>query len=110
MDVEDYVPCVLASELDTTLYKPELANAFAIVIRTFAKNNNKRHKYYDFCDLTHCEVFKGSVETQLAASQGGRKPGDIWKDPANATKGMTLTGSCAKEAVYFSSCCGGVTG
>jgi stage II sporulation protein D len=121
MDIEDYVPCVLASELDTVLYKPELAKAFAIVIRTFAKN--KRHDNYDFCDLTHCEVFKGvptSASPDFARSAkspsptGGEgllmmKRNSMWYKPVTATKGMVLSGACVKEAVYFSACCGGVT-
>jgi stage II sporulation protein D len=98
MDVEDYVPCVLSSELDTVLYKPELAKAHAIVIRTFAVLNNKRHETYDFCDLTHCEVFKGEPAQK-----------DMWYKPVKETKGMILGGSCAKETAYFSACCGGVT-
>ncbi len=98
MDTEDYVPCVLSSEMDAAIYKPELAKAFAVTIRTFAKNNNRRHKGYDFCDLTHCEVFKGVPPDKK-----------MWYRASGDTKGLVLTGPCAKEAVYFSACCGGVT-
>ena len=98
MDMEEYVPVVLSSEMDYALYKPELAKAFAITIRTFAAYNNKRHKRYDFCDLTHCEVFKGVPSVK-----------EMWYKPVRETKGMILCGSCAKEAVYFSACCGGIT-
>jgi stage II sporulation protein D len=98
MDIEDYVPCVLSSELDAALYKTELAKAFAITIRSFATYNNKRHPDYDFCDLTHCEVFKGEPAQRA-----------MWYGPVKQTKGIIFSGDCAKESVYFSACCGGFT-
>jgi stage II sporulation protein D len=98
IDIEDYVPCVLASEEDDSMFSPEMAKAHAIVIRTFATLNNERHKYYDFCDLTHCEVFKGIPANEKK-----------WDAPVIATKGMILSGDCAKDSAYFSACCGGIT-
>ena len=98
IDIEDYVPCVLSAEEDDALYSPEFTKAHAIVIRTFAALNGKRHEHYDFCDLTHCEVFKGVPEN-------GKK----WYKAAKDTNGMILSGGCAKDEAYFSACCGGIT-
>lgn len=112
MDIEDYVTGVLYSELSPELYSPELAKAFAVVIRTFASYNNKRHDGYDFCDLTHCEVFKGVAEMQAQGPRPKAQAGvknDKWRGPVEETKGMVLKGACAKKEAYFSACCGGVT-
>jgi stage II sporulation protein D len=98
IDIEDYVPCVLASEEDDSMFTPELAKAHSIVIRTFAALNTERHKYYDFCDLTHCEVFKGIPVDEKK-----------WDAAVSATKGIILSGDCAKDSAYFSACCGGIT-
>lgn len=98
MDIEDYVLCALSSEEDDAIFTPELAKAHAVVIRTFAALNTKRHGSYDLCDLTHCMVFRGVPANEKK-----------WDTPVSATKGMILSGNCAKESAYFSACCGGIT-
>ena len=73
-DLEDYIARVVAGEGE-----PRAADAaqqaLAITARTFAIANLNRHRRegYDFCDTTHCQVFREPTEAsrRAAAVHGG---------------------------------------
>ncbi len=96
--LEKYLCSVVACELVSD--KMEAVKAQAIVARTFAYKNLGRHKAkgYDFCDLTHCQVYKGSSyerEYSIKAVE------------STSNEVITYKGEIA-EAFYHSTC-GGLT-
>jgi stage II sporulation protein D len=97
MPLEQYVAAVVEAEMSPA---PAAAlQAQAVVTRTFAavERGTGRHAGYDFCDLTHCQVYKG------AASQAAR-------DAAATTAGTVLVSAEGQLAhVAFFSTCGGAT-
>src|SRR5439155_8518228 len=78
----------------------EEAKAMAVLVRTYATKNRRRHSEsgFDLCDLTHCQVYKGtaSVTPQVAAAVA-------------ATKGQILTWEGKPAEIFFSASCGGHT-
>lgn len=58
--LEEYVKAVLASEISDQ-FPPEALKAQAVVTRTYALANLNKHQKegFDFCDLTHCQVYSG---------------------------------------------------
>ncbi len=98
VDVEAYLPSVVASELDAA--PPAAMQAQAIVSRTFALASKRRHAQTgtDLCDLAHCQVYRGV---------GDAKPA---RDAVEATKGQVLlVGGVTLEPTYFHAACGGHT-
>ena len=61
LDLEDYVARVLAGEGEPRA-GDAAQQALAITVRTFAAANRGRHRRegYDFCDTTHCQVFRAA--------------------------------------------------
>ena len=85
----------------------EALKAQAVVSRTYALKNLKRHARdgYDLCDSTHCQRF-------VAVRNEGARPGfyEALRRALGETAGETLHergGSLAEG--YFSASCGGVT-
>lgn len=74
--LDDYVRGVLEAELPPG-FPPEAQKAQAIVSRTYALANADRHlrEGYNFCDLTHCQVYAGrntpyrSLDEVVASTQ-----------------------------------------
>jgi stage II sporulation protein D len=94
--LEEYLLSVVGAELSTT--DREALRAQAILCRTFALKNRKRHGAWDLCDLTHCQHY-GGVETETAA--GTRA--------VRETCGMILTYEGVPATVFYHSSSGGMT-
>ncbi len=78
--------------------------AMAILARTWALRWSGRHsgQGFDFCSLTHCQVF--------APRQGtADEAGDDLDSAARLTRGQVLQFHGALADPYFSACCGGMT-
>jgi stage II sporulation protein D len=94
--IEDYLTSVIGAEMGDAPFEAQKAQA--IVSRTYLFKNLKRHTYYDFCDLTHCQVYKGK-ETE---SEKSRKA-------VRETEGIFLWDGNRLAEVYYHSTCGGKT-
>ena len=94
LDLEDYIARVVSGEGE-----PRAADAaqqtLAITARTFAIANLNRHQRegYDFCDTTHCQVFRDATEASRRAVQ--------------ATMGRVLLHQGQPATVFYSALCGG---
>ena len=102
IDLEDYIRGVLAAEssVETEL---EALQAQAIVSRTFALKNLKRHGKdgYDFCSLTHCQRYVKEIAEHNKA---------LILQASEATDGQILQDDRKQTAdVYFHAACGGMT-
>ncbi len=101
VNLDSYLEGVLAGEA-SILKSREALEAMAVVARTWALRYRGRHQAagYDFCSLTHCQVF--------------RIPEDL-KYPAGIveavlkTRGKVLQYRGQLADPYFSADCGGVT-
>ena len=94
----DYLCGVLAAETPSA---PGAAlQAQAVVARTYALTNWERHQQsgYQFCDLTHCQVYKG-----IQGVSGKIKAAVV------KTRGEILTFHHQPIEAFYSSTCGGVT-
>ena len=91
-DVEDAVAAVTEAE-SAPEAGLEARKAQAVIARSWLLANRRRHGAYDYCDTTHCQV---------------------WKDPrpspaAVATRGMVVTFQGKVFAPAYSASCGGRT-
>jgi stage II sporulation protein D len=103
VDLESYVSGVLRGEA-SVLQAPAARQAMAILARTWALRWQGRHRGqgFDFCSLTHCQVFRLPQEQEAKAASS--------LDPAaRATRGQVLQYHGALADPYFSACCGGMT-
>ena len=103
VDLESYVSGVLRGEA-ATLTAPDARQAMAIVARTWAMRWKARHRAqgFDFCSLTHCQVFRPLQDRDVEAADG--------LDPAaRATRGQVLQYHGELADPYFTACCGGTT-
>jgi stage II sporulation protein D len=91
MNLEDYVAGVVAAELPNA--PPAAQEAQAIVARTYALFERSRHNGFDFCDLTHCQAFKGTAS----------EPMSLGEPRILTTDGKTIA------SVFYTSTCGGHT-
>ena len=103
---EDYVFGVLAAEASTE-EESEALEAQAIVSRTYALKNLRRHQSegYDFCNQTHCQRY-------LAVKNEGTRPEfyTTLRRTIADTRGEILRDTNGRVAdVYFSTSCGGMT-
>ncbi|MGH7455302.1 MAG: SpoIID/LytB domain-containing protein, partial [bacterium] len=96
--VEDYLAGVLAAELPQAEL-PAL-QAQAVVSRTYMIKNWQRHLQdgYRFCDLTHCQTYKGMADITPTIRQA-----------VTSTADEILTFDDQPIAAYYSSTCGGTT-
>lgn len=101
VDLENYVTGVLAGEA-STLSSPAALRAMSVLARTWALHWRGRHQTqgFDFCSLTHCQVFRmpGERERRLSLAEAAR-----------TTKGEVLQYHGQLADPYFSANCGGVT-
>jgi len=103
VDLESYVSGVLRGEA-SVLRTPAARQAMAILARTWALRWQGRHgrKGFDFCSLTHCQVFRPPQAREANAADG--------VDPAAlATRGQVLRYQGVLADPYFTACCGGLT-
>jgi len=99
IDEHTYIYSVLVNEMPIA-WPREALKAQAVLIRTFTRRNLNRHKKegYDFCDITHCQVYKGVPP---------RNPKPINIIQQTAQEVLTYKGEVI-EAFYHSTC-GGMT-
>jgi stage II sporulation protein D len=103
VDLESYVSGVLRGEA-SILRTPAARQAMAILARTWALRWQGRHRGqgFDFCSLTHCQVFRPPQAGEAKAPDG--------LDPAAlATRGQVLRYQGMPADPYFTACCGGLT-
>jgi SpoIID/LytB domain protein len=104
--LEDYVFGVLAAE-GSVESEPEALKALAVVARTYAAANLRRHARdrFDLCDTTHCQRF-------AAVGDESARP-DFYEAARRAvreTAGEVLRDTAGRVAEsYFSASCGGAT-
>jgi stage II sporulation protein D len=104
--LEDYVFGVLAAE-GSVEDEAEALKALAVVSRTYALRNLRRHarEHFDLCDTTHCQRY-------LHVRDPAARP-DFYALLARATRetaGEVLRDSAGRTAeAYFSASCGGAT-
>lgn len=98
ISVEDYLLGILGAEMPFSSI--EALKAQSVVSRTWLYANKNNHKHYDFCDLTHCQVYKG-----VAAESATVKRAVL------ETKALILTsaGNHLPAQVFYHSTCGGKT-
>ncbi|MGA2983975.1 MAG: SpoIID/LytB domain-containing protein [Terriglobia bacterium] len=103
VDLESYVSGVLRGEA-SVLEAPAARQAMAILARTWALRWQGRHRRqgFDFCSLTHCQVFRLPQEHEANAADG-------LEQAAQATRGQVLQYHGMLADPYFTACCGGMT-
>lgn len=100
LPLELYVARVLPSEMDPDHFTAEALKAQAVVARTWALRNLKRHSRfgYNFCDSTHCQVYRGRRQVSRRAERAVRQ-----------TLGEVLTYRHKPAEAFYHSTCGGNT-
>lgn len=106
LQLEDYVFGVLAAE-GSVESEPEALKALAVVARTYALKNLRRHArdHFDLCDTTHCQRF-------LPVRDESARPEfyALARRAVRETAGEVLRDARGRTAeVYFSAACGGRT-
>jgi stage II sporulation protein D len=103
VDLESYVSGVVRGEA-SVLHTPAARQAMAILARTWALRWQGRHSAggYDFCSLTHCQVFRLPPEGETHEADG-------LEAATFATRGEVLKYHGELADPYFTACCGGVT-
>ena len=93
-DLEDYIARVVAGEGEPRAAEAA-QQALAITARTFAVANLNRHRRegYDFCDTTHCQVYREATDASRRAAQ--------------TTAGRILLHQGQPATVFYSALCGG---
>jgi len=99
VDLEDYLPAVVAAEAGDA--PPAALEAQAIVSRTFTLASRQRHhrEGYELCDMAHCQVYPGIGKVTKAARAAVLKTKDQ----------VLLVGGVVLKPAYFHSACGGYT-
>jgi stage II sporulation protein D len=103
VDLESYVQGVLLGEA-AILKAPAARQAMAILARTWALQWQGRHRAqgFDFCSLTHCQVFR---LFEAGRTNAARELGEATLQ----TRGQVLKYHGALADPYFTACCGGMT-
>lgn len=104
--LEDYVFGVLAAE-GSVEEEPEALKALAVVARSYALRNLRRHARdrFDLCDTTHCQRF-------MPVGDEGARPDfyGLARRAVRETAGEVLRDAAGRLAEsYFSAACGGRT-
>jgi stage II sporulation protein D len=96
--LEDYVAYVLAGE-SGGITSAETLKAMSVAIRTYAVRFEGRHKDegFDFCDTTHCQDARWSVESARL------------RTAADSTAGELLWEEGRPAATFYHRDCGGTT-
>ncbi len=99
LELDDYVRGVLEAELPPG-FPDEAQKAQAIAIRSYALANADRHlrEGYNFCDLTHCQVYGGK-----------NLPYRSMDDAVRATQRLIMRYEGKPIQALFHSTCGGHT-
>lgn len=96
LPLEEYLPGVVGGELETQW--SEAMKAQAIVARTYALKSRGAHGKYDFCDLTHCQDYRG-MDGETSRS----------REAVKQTAGLVLVYKNKLADVWYHSTCGGRT-
>jgi stage II sporulation protein D len=96
---DSYLTAVIAGELPRG-WPAEALKTQAVVARTYILKNKERHRAdgYDFCDLAHCQVYKGVGTPNTSVAQAVLQ-----------TAGELLFFEGKPMEVFFHSACGGHT-
>ena len=99
IDEDTYIYSVLINEMPPSWPK-EALKAQAVVVRTFIRKNFGRHskKGYDFCDITHCQVYTGIQRNY-----------PIIREVVSETKDEVLSYKGKVIDAFYHSTCGGMT-
>jgi stage II sporulation protein D len=102
-DRESAVASVVAAEIGGGR-SVEAIKALAVVVRTFMLSHTGRHsdEGFDFCDTTHCQLYKGESPSSEAASP-------VVANAVAATAGEFLSFANRPLASYFTAVCGGLS-
>jgi stage II sporulation protein D len=102
-DRESAVASVVAAEIGGER-SVEAIKALSVVVRTFMLSHTGRHsdEGFDFCDTTHCQVYKGEDASSEAASRAVA-------NAVAATAGEFLSFANRPLASYFTAVCGGLS-
>lgn len=68
LGLEDYLCGILPKEVDKG-WEPEALKAQAVISRTYALRNLRKHANYDLCTQTHCQVYGGVESEQDSTSK-----------------------------------------
>lgn len=97
LPIESYVRGVVAAEMPSS-WHPEALKAQSVAARTYGVRGIVRSRYYDMCDTTSCQVYRGyAVETEATDAA------------IAATKSKILTYDGTPAFTQFSSSSGGYT-
>ncbi len=113
IDFEEYVCCVVASEMPAN-FEEEALKAQSVAVRTYAvaklqkfyQAEPKEHPKAAVCNTTHCQVYKSKKE--LVVTNGKEWERNYWrkiKEACEATSGELLyyNGELVTEPLFFSS-------
>lgn len=95
---ESYIQSVVQSEMGNLSKKIESLKSQAILSRSYSIQPRHRKDGYDFCDTTHCQVYKGEQNLDSSVKQA-----------INETKNLFLTYQNKIVRAYYHSTCGGQT-
>ncbi|NTV52724.1 MAG: SpoIID/LytB domain-containing protein [Candidatus Firestonebacteria bacterium] len=100
LPLELYLARVLPSEMDPEHFTTEALKAQVVVARTWALKNLSRHGRfgYNFCDATHCQVYKGRFLVSRRAERAVKE-----------TLGEVLAYQGHLAEAFYHSTCGGNT-
>lgn len=103
-DRESAVASVVAAELSGDR-STEALKALAVVVRTFMLAQRGRHQGegYDFCDTTHCQVYRGEQDLSTEAAS------PVIASAVAGTAGEVLSFAGRAVESYYTSSCGGLS-
>ena len=101
-DSEPAVSSVVAAEM-TGEREPEAIKALSVVVRTYMLAHMGRHSHegFDFCDTTHCQVYRGEADLAREASS------PLIAASVRATRGERLGFGGREIESYYTAACGG---
>ena len=102
-DRESAVASVVAAEIGNGRSQ-EAVKSLAVVVRTFMLSHAGRHagEGFDFCDTTHCQLYKGEAAPDESALP-------VVRNAVAATAGEFLSYGNRPLATYFTAVCGGLS-
>ncbi len=104
----EYLKGVIGNEMSPPL---EALKCQAVLSRTYAWKNLKRHDSFDFCDTTHCQRYTGRTGNDAPAAGSNEPPLNktLVRRAVEETAGQVLTYKGHLGDVYYHSTCGGAT-
>ncbi|HXG92456.1 MAG TPA: SpoIID/LytB domain-containing protein [Blastocatellia bacterium] len=103
-DGEMAVASIVAAELGGQR-APEAFKALAVAVRTYMLSHQNRHadEGFDFCDTTHCQLYRGEQDLSLEA----RSP--VVASAVAQTRGEYLSYHDKTIEGYYTAVCGGLS-